>query len=72
MIRAKIQAKIVDVAFAMRALTVGIMLCVGLVMCGQNQPANMDKMPPQLDKKVQEGQRNCELGRSNKYAWGQT
>jgi hypothetical protein len=31
---------------------VGIMLCVGLAICGQNQPATMDKMPPQLEKKV--------------------
>jgi hypothetical protein len=52
--RAKLRAKIVDAAFARRVLTVGIMLCVGLVMYGQNQPANMDKLPPQFDKKVKE------------------
>jgi hypothetical protein len=40
------------VAFAIRVLTVAIMLCVGLAICGQNQPATMDKLPPQLDEKV--------------------
>ena len=48
------RAKIVDAASVTRLLTVGIMLCVGLAMCGQNQPANMDKLPPQFDKKVKE------------------
>jgi len=48
------RARIVDVAFAMRVLTVGIMLCVGLAICGQNRPATMDKLPPQLDKKVKQ------------------
>jgi len=51
-IRARIRAKIIDVAFALRALTVGIMLGVGLAVCGQNQPATIDKLPPQFDKKV--------------------
>lgn len=51
---AKIRAHIVDAAFAARVFTMGIMLCVGLAICGQNQPANMDKLPPQLDKKVKE------------------
>jgi hypothetical protein len=46
--------KIIDAAFAIRVLTVGIMLGVGLAICGQNQPATIDKMPPQLDKKVKQ------------------
>jgi hypothetical protein len=50
MMRTKIRAKIVDAASAMRVLTVGIMLCVGLAICGQNQPANMDKLPAPSDK----------------------
>jgi hypothetical protein len=48
------RAKIVDAASVTRLLTAGIMLSVGLTMCGQNQPANMDKLPPQFDKKVKE------------------
>lgn len=51
---ARIRAKIVGAAFGMRVLAVGIMLCVGLAICGQNQPATMDKLPPQFDKKVKE------------------
>src|SRR6476661_2497805 len=50
--RTRIRAKIVGAAFGVRVLAVGTMLCVGLVVCGQNQPATMDKLPPQLDKKV--------------------
>ena len=44
----------VAAAPAMRVLTVGIMLCVGLAIFGQNQPATMDKLPAQLNKKVNE------------------
>lgn len=48
------RARIVDATPVIRALTVGIMLCFSLALCGQNQPANADKLPPQLDKKVNE------------------
>lgn len=47
-------ARIADATSVMRVLTVGIMLCVGLAICGQNQPTNIDKLPAQLDKKVKE------------------
>lgn len=48
------RARIVNAVSVTRLLTAGIMLSVGLTMCGQNQPANMDKLPPQFDKKVKE------------------